>query len=121
MKKIIAVLLALMLCMSLCAPAFADDGWTIFVYLCGSNLESDNGFASTNMQEMIEATANSGVRFIVETGGASAWQNDASPDELDRYEITGGNAVIVDRQPQDSMGKSETLGSRQRQHQRRLL
>ncbi len=109
MKKIIAVLLALMLCMSLCAPAFADDGWTIFVYLCGSNLESDNGFASTNMQEMIEATANSGVRFIVETGGASAWQNDASPDELDRYEITGGNAVIVDRQPQDSMGKSETL------------
>ena len=109
MKKIIAVLLALMLCMSLCAPAFADDGWTIFVYLCGSDLESQNGFASTNMQEMIEATANSGVRFIVETGGASAWQNDASPDELDRYEITGGNAVIVDRQPQDSMGKSETL------------
>ena len=109
MKKFIAVLLALVLCMSLCAPAFADDGWTIFVYLCGSDLESQNGFASDNMQEMIETSANSGVRFIVETGGASAWQNDASPDELDRFEVSGGNAVIVDRQPQESMGKSETL------------
>ena len=109
MKKIIAVLLALVLCMGLCAPAFADDGWTIFVYLCGSDLESQNGFASDNMQEMIDTTANSGVRFIVETGGASAWQNDASPDELDRFEVSGGNAVIVDRQPQESMGKSETL------------
>ena len=109
MKKTIAVLLALVLCMGLCAPAFADDGWTIFVYLCGSDLESQNGFASDNMQEMIDTTANSGVRFIVETGGASAWQNDASPDELDRFEVSGGNAVIVDRQPQESMGKSETL------------
>ena len=104
MKKTIAILVALMLCVSLCSSAFADnEGWTIFVYICGSNLESEDGFASENMQEMIEASAGSGVRFVVETGGASAWQNDASPDELDRFEIAGGNSTIVDRQPQASM------------------
>ena len=110
MKKIIAILLAVLMCMSLGAPAFADDGgWTIFVYLCGADLESDAGFASENMQEMIESTASSGVRYIVQTGGASAWQNDASADELDRFEITGGNSTIVDRQPQASMAESQTL------------
>ena len=96
--------------MSFCTSAFADnDGWTIFVYICGSNLESEDGYASVNMQEMIDATANSSVRFIVETGGASAWQNDASPNELDRFEIAGGTSTIVDRQPQASMGDSQTL------------
>ena len=110
MKKFIAILVTLVLCMSFCTSAFANnDGWTIFVYICGSNLESEDGYASVNMQEMIDATANSSVRFIVETGGASAWQNDASPNELDRFEIAGGTSTIVDRQPQASMGDSQTL------------
>ncbi len=110
MKKFIAILVTLVLCMSFCTSAFADnDGWTIFVYICGSNLESEDGYASVNMQEMIDATANSSVRFIVETGGASAWQNDASPNELDRFEIAGGTSTIVDQQPQASMGDSQTL------------
>ena len=104
-----AVLVALMLCMALCAPACADGGWTIFVYLCGADLESTAGLASDNMQEMIEASAVPGVRFIVQTGGAEAWNNGASPDELDRFEVVGGVSTIVDRQPQASMGESQTL------------
>ena len=109
LKKTIAILLAIVLCMSLCTTAFADDGWTIFVYLCGSDLESENGFASENMKEMIEASAASGVRFIVETGGASEWKNDANADELDRYEIAGGVSTIVDRQSTADMGNAQTL------------
>ena len=110
LKRTIAILLAIMMCMTLCAPACADDGgWTIFVYLCGSDLESGSGFASQNMQEMIDASANGNVRFIVQTGGASAWNNGASPDELDRFEITGGASTLVDSQPQASMGDSQTL------------
>ena len=109
LKKTIAILLVIMLCMSLCASAYADDDWTIFVYICGADLESQAGLATENMQEMIEATAGGSVRFIVQTGGASAWSNDASPDELDRFEITDGNSTIVDRQPQAGMGESQTL------------
>ena len=109
LKKFIAALVALMLCLSLCVPAYADNDWTIFVYICGADLESNAGLASENMKEMVEASASSGVRFIVETGGASAWSNEASPDELDRFEIVGGTSTIVDRQPQASMGESQTL------------
>ena len=109
MRKTIAVLLAIMLCVTLCGSAFAEDNWTIFVYLCGADLESQNSFATDNMQEMIDATAASNVRFVVQTGGAKEWYNGASADELDRFEIAGGVSTIVDRQPLADMGDSATL------------
>ena len=102
-------MLALILCMGLCAPAFAEDSWTIFVYMCGSDLESESSFATDNMQEMMNAYTAPNVRFVVQTGGASAWYNGASPNELDRFLVTQGAGSIVDRQPFASMAKRETL------------
>ena len=109
MKRIVAVLLALLLCLSLCASAFAEDSWTILVYICGSDLESESALATQNMQEMISAYTSPNIRFLVETGGASAWNNGASPLELDRFLITEGRSMIVDRQPLASMAESNTL------------
>ena len=40
MKKFISILIVLALCLSLCAVASAEEDWTIFVYLCGADLES---------------------------------------------------------------------------------
>ena len=109
MKKILAVLFALVLCVNLCAVASAEEDWTIFVYICGSNLESDYSYASDNMQQMADAYTNSNVRYVVETGGAESWNNAASPNELDRFLITQGGSYLVDRQPVASMGDSNTL------------
>ena len=109
MKKAIAILVAIMLCVTLCGTAFADDSWTIFVYLCGADLESEGSLATDNMQEMIDASKVSNVRFVVQTGGAAEWHNGASANELDRFEVVGGASTIVDRQPQASMGESATL------------
>ena len=109
MKRIIAILVAIMLCVTLCGVAGAEDSWTIFVYLCGADLESESSFATDNMQEMIDASAASNVRFVVQTGGAAEWHNGASADELDRFEVVGGVSTIVDRQPVASMGESTTL------------
>ena len=50
--------------------------WTIFVYLCGTDLETKYAMATYDLQEMISADGSDRVRFIVETGGASRWQND---------------------------------------------
>ena len=48
----------------------ANDGtWTIFVYLCGADLESRNGMASGDIEEMLESSAGKNVRFLVQTGG----------------------------------------------------
>ena len=109
MKKFISILIVLALCVSLCAVASAEEDWTIFVYLCGADLESENSMATGNMQQMIDANTGPNVRFVVETGGASSWHNGANPDMLDRYLVTGGSSTLVDSQPSASMGKAETL------------
>ena len=127
MKKFISILIVLALCVSLCAVASAEEDWTIFVYLCGADLESENSMATGNMQQMIDANTGPNVRFVVETGGASSWHNGANPDKLDRFLITGGSSTLVDSQP-SAPGRlsgephgSGPVGPRQRQYQRRLL
>lgn len=88
-----------------------DDGtWTIFVYICGSDLESEGNAASLDISEMLEASANENVRFVIEAGGANAWGFDnISPDKLTRIVVSGGEAQIVDTQPSRNMGDSKTL------------
>ena len=95
-------------------PIEEADTWTIFVYLCGTDLESSKevGFASVDIQEMMNATTGENVRFVVQTGGTNLWRNagiDAS--ELGRYEICNGNMVKVDAQVDSSMGSVETLAN----------
>lgn len=86
-----------------------DGTWTVFVYLCGSDLESGNGMAAMDMEEMAEASTGQSVRFVVETGGSSSWENDVSSDELGRYLISDGRVEQVDSQSNADMGDSATL------------
>ena len=34
-------------------PMGEDGTWTVFVYLCGTDLESDGGFATSDVQKML--------------------------------------------------------------------
>ena len=107
--------------LSFSAAAFAENvsatpevdqvPWTIFVYLCGSDLESQNGFASFNLNEMVEASTNRNVRFVVETGGAAKWEGTISSERTERYELLGGESVLADAQPFANMGDAATLTS----------
>lgn len=75
-----------------------DTGtWTVFVYLCGTDLESDSGFATYDIEEMLEASTGSNVRFIVQTGGTYEWQNNViGSDGICRYEISDGEIYLLD-------------------------
>ena len=86
------------------------DMWTIFVYLCGTDLESDDGGATADLEEMLEGAAGDGVRFVVETGGAYVWLNDfVEDDRLQRFLIQQEEITLVDEQPAASMGRMGTL------------
>ena len=88
----------------------ADGVWTIFVYLCGADLESDGGAATDDLIEMIDGATGDGVRFVVETGGAYSWYNDLiDSDKLQRYLIKNEDIELVDEKPRAGMGRSETL------------
>ncbi|MBO4416354.1 MAG: hypothetical protein J5824_10310, partial [Lachnospiraceae bacterium] len=86
------------------------DGWTIFVYLCGTDLESDYGAATYDLDEMLSASSSDKVKFIVETGGTYMWNNDVlDTEKLQRYLIRNGDIKLLDERKLDDMGDPGTL------------
>ena len=94
------------------AATAADDTWTIFVYLCGADLESDDGAATSDMEEMLYACTQSNIKFVVQTGGAKEWQNyGISSSKLQRYMISEGSIRLMDELPDANMGDKATFQS----------
>ena len=87
--------------------------WTIFVYMCGSDLESkmcQGGSATDDLKEMKAATSNEQIRYVIETGGCTFWHNsDVDEDVNQRFVIENGKLIKVDEIRQANMGKSSTL------------
>ena len=91
--------------------ARSDDGiWTIFVYLCGTDLESQSGMGTADIEEMKAAASSDNVRFVVETGGTDGWDiSDVDDQMIQRFVIQNGEITKVDETTLASMGKAETL------------
>ena len=91
-------------------PMGEEGTWTVFVYMCGSDLESENGLGVGDIEEMAEAYTDENVRFVVQTGGSSQWNGyDISADSIQRLEITGGEVYLADETADANMGDEETL------------
>jgi len=90
-----------------------DDGsWAIYWYLCGSDLESDGGCATIDLEEMMAVDLPENVRFVIETGGAAQWQNNTvDPNYIQRYVYDSDGFYLVDQQPAANMGAANTLAS----------
>lgn len=88
----------------------SEESWAIYWYLCGSDLESRYGSASQDLQEMVSVRLPENVQVVVQTGGASMWQNDQiRSDVLGRYLYTSEGLKQVDEQPLANMGDKNTL------------
>lgn len=87
------------------------DTWTILVYLCGTDLETNGGYASINVQEMALAAQSDKVNIIFETGGTQQWAIDGiDPSQVQRWKVVPENIELVDSQPLSNMGEAQTLG-----------
>lgn len=88
-----------------------DSGtWAFYVYMCGTDLETDYASGTSDLQEMLSASASENVIFVVQTGGAKTWQNDmVSHDKTQRFIITEGQAYLSEELPAQNMGDSDTL------------
>ena len=88
----------------------ASDTWTIFVYMCGSDLESDDGSATDDMEEMLDAGTGENIKYIVQTGGANEWwSDDIDASKIQRFEICQNECTLVDEEPLADMGDADTL------------
>lgn len=53
--------------------------WTIMLYICGADLESESNLATGDIQEILKVTGQpDDVNIIVQTGGASSWSSSYS-------------------------------------------
>lgn len=95
------------------SKSMGNDGtWTIFVYLCGTDLESEdeNGMATDDLDQMIQAKGSDNVRFVVQTGGTKEWMNNViSNKACERLVVQNQDITRVDSVPLSSMGKASTL------------
>ena len=78
------------------------DDFTIMVYMCGTDLETDYGAATADILEMCNANINDRVNVILYTGGTLKWQNDVVSSEKNQiWQVVHDNLVCVE----DDMGR----------------
>lgn len=88
-----------------------DDVVTIMVYMCASNLESESGLATQDLEEMMDATSSGNINIVIETGGSKRWSNSQiSASTNQRHIIQNGRLTTVERRlGQRDMTDGETL------------
>lgn len=94
------------------APMGEAGMWTVFVYLCGTDLESGGaGQASEDLREMMEATEKtSKLRFVVETGGTYDWSlSSIKGRSKQRILVSNGGIETVYSGAETNMGDQKTL------------
>jgi hypothetical protein len=87
------------------------DVFTIMIYMCGTDLESQHGMGTADLNEMLHATISDKVNIIVETGGTARWRNSVVKNNTNqRYQVTpSGLRLLQDNLGQRPMTDPRTL------------
>ena len=139
-KRAAAILTALLLALLLCTPAFAAgntsdqdvdtsvssdarekytqkkgggrDKVTIMIYMIGSDLESQNGMATADLNEMLYAAPDNGnINMFIQTGGCKRWRNSImTAGKLERWKLDS-SLTLLERMKGQSMTDPNTLAS----------
>ncbi len=87
-----------------------EGSWAVYWYLCGSDLESNGGFATIDLMEMMEVQLPENVNVVIQTGGAAAWQNEyMDPSKLQRWLFNSEGLQLLEEQETANMGDARTL------------
>ena len=88
----------------------ADDTWLIQWYVCGTDLETEGGAASSDIQELLEVKLPANVKFLIQTGGTNQWQNDViSSSAVERFLYTSDGLERLATLNDADMGDVNTL------------
>ena len=88
-------------------------GTTVMIYMCGADLESESGLATSDLNEILSVSGQPDeVNIIVETGGANSWSKSQIPaNKLARWEIRNRQFIKKQELTYASMGLTSTLQS----------
>ena len=87
------------------------DTYTVMIYICGSDLESDAGCASIDIGEILAANFGDNVNVVLQTGGCYSWAMSGMADgEVQRWAVEDGQLVLLQDLGQTPMLTSSALG-----------
>ena len=87
-----------------------DGSWAGYWYLCGSDLETNGGFATTDLDEMLQVDLPENVNVVIQTGGAAVWQNEyMDPAKIQRWLYNSEGLQLLEEQDTANMGEAQTL------------
>ncbi len=82
----------------------------VYIYMCGSTLETRRGCATDNIAEILAADLPEDTCIVIQTGGARRWRDyGISGNHLTRFVITSDGMQEVERLESASMGNKDTL------------
>ena len=95
----------------------SDDGGkesngqqTLMIYMIGSDLESEGGLATADLEEIIDADRADNLNIVIQSGGCKNWQNDYMENgKVQRFAVEGDKLTELDNLGKISMSKTETL------------
>ena len=74
-----------------------QDTYTLMVYMCASDLETEDGSATDDIKEMLQASIDSKVNVIMETGGTTMWRDlNIASNTNQRYKIESGEFKLLE-------------------------
>jgi len=92
------------------APAGDPGTWVIYWYLCGTDLESENGAATADLEELTSVPLPENVKVVIQTGGTSEWHNDlVDPNYIERFVYDSEGLTKLEQLPLASMGDPNTF------------
>ncbi len=87
-----------------------DETWAMYFYLCGSDLETYNGFATADLEEIMSVDLPTNVKIVIQTGGSYEWNNDfVDPDLTQRFVYDSNGLELIEEMPLQNMGEAQTL------------
>lgn len=87
----------------------STDTWTIYWYVCGTDLESKHGAASEDLQELLQVRLPPNVRVLIQTGGAVEWHTTGIPSGAARYLYDADGVHPLQQLSDADMGSPDTL------------
>ena len=84
---------------------------TLMIYMCGSDLESGGGIATSNLQDLVSSKIDyENINIILCAGGSNKWYNkNISTTETSYFKVTNKGLETIKKQSKQDMASSTTL------------
>ncbi len=124
MKRILTVITLSVMMLMLCACSsgkvvydepdskLPSNGktWTVLVYMCGGEAETQNGAFSDKLEQMMSVNYPENVNVVVQTGGSNKWNmKGVYSDYLQRFKVGKGTMYLADQAMAANMGDYRVL------------